>query len=60
MILLDEIQKSPNAIKILKFVADSDKYDVISNGYLLGVYLNEVSSFPVGYVEIYNMYQLDF
>jgi len=60
LLIFDEIQACPAAITSLKFFTQSKEYDVIGTGSLLGVNLKRVSSYPVGYVEQINMYQLDF
>ena len=60
LFIFDEIQACPNAITALKFFTESGKYHVIGTGSLLGISLNRISSFPVGYVDIKMMYPLDF
>ncbi len=61
-IFIDEIQQSEKAITSLKYFCESDKnYRVIGAGSLLGVKLKRFqSSFPVGKVQIKNMYPMDF
>lgn len=49
----------PRAIVSLKLFSQS-QYDVIGSGSLLGVSLNNISSFPVGYVETKILYPLSF
>ena len=58
----DEIQACERAISSLKFFAESkNKYRIIVAGSLLGVKINRFeSSFPVGKVQIENLYPLDF
>lgn len=60
LIFFDEIQKGGNCRTALKFFALDKRYDVISSGSLLGLYHEEVNSFPVGYVEIVEMQSLSF
>lgn len=60
ILFLDEIQSCPNARTALKSFALDGKIDVISSGSLLGLYYKEVSSYPVGYERIINLYPLDF
>ena len=60
LLFLDEIQACPNAITALKSLAMEDRFDTIASGSLLGVHYNQVSSFPVGYVDRLTMYPLDF
>ena len=62
IIFFDEVQESEQLISDLKFFCESDKpYKIIVAGSLLGVKLNRFhSSFPVGKVEMLNMYAMDF
>ena len=62
VLILDEIQDSPEARTALKFFAIDGRYDVIATGSLLGVkgYGKRPTSIPVGYEQIEEMYPLDF
>ncbi len=62
ILVLDEIQVNPRAITSLKYFDESDMdIKVIGSGSLLGVQLKAGDfSFPVGKVDIINMYPLDF
>lgn len=60
ILFLDEIQSCPNARTALKSFALDGRIDVISSGSLLGLYYKEVSSYPVGYERIVDLYPLDF
>lgn len=62
IIFFDEIQESEELISSLKWYCESDKpFKVICAGSLLGVKLKRFhSSFPVGKVELLNMYPMDF
>ena len=62
VIFFDEVQESEQLISDLKFFCESEKpYKIIVAGSLLGVKLNRFhSSFPVGKVEMLNMYAMDF
>ena len=62
IIFFDEVQESEQLISDLKFFCESDKpYKIIVAGSLLGVKLKRFhSSFPVGKVEMLNMYAMDF
>ncbi len=62
VIFFDEVQESEQLISDLKFYCESEKpYKIIVAGSLLGVKLNRFhSSFPVGKVEMLNMYTMDF
>lgn len=60
LVLLDEIQKCPEARTAVKFLVEDGRFDYIESGSLLGVNFKEISSFPVGFEEIYRMYPMDF
>lgn len=62
IIFFDEIQESEELISALKWYCESEKpFKVICAGSLLGVKLKRFhSSFPVGKVELLNMYPMDF
>jgi uncharacterized protein len=60
LLFLDEIQSCPEAITALKSFTEDQRIDVIASGSLLGIHYNQVSSFPVGYVERITLYPLDF
>lgn len=61
-IIFDEIQQCPEARTALKFLSIDGRYDIICTGSLLGVsgYVSQVTSIPVGYEHIVDMYPLDF
>ena len=61
LIILDEIQECPNALGSLKyFNEEANEYHVITAGSLLGTYLAEPASYPVGKVNLLNIYPLSF
>lgn len=61
LLIFDEIQFNPQAITSLKYFAENNTYKVLATGSNLGITLLESnSSFPVGKVELINMYQLSF
>ena len=60
ILFLDEIQSCPNARTALKSFALDGRIDVISSGSLLGLYYKEVTSYPVGYERVIDLYPLDF
>ena len=60
LIFLDEIQHCPKARTAIKFLAQDNRYDVISSGSLLGLHYKEIVSIPVGYEKQIDMYALDF
>lgn len=62
LIFFDEIQANERALTSLKyFCEDASEYHIIAAGSLLGIAINrENYSFPVGKVQIINMYPLSF
>ena len=61
LIILDEIQECPNALGSLKyFNEEANEYHVITAGSLLGTYLAKPTSYPVGKVNLLNIYPLTF
>ena len=62
IIFFDEIQESEELISTLKWFCECDRpFKIICAGSLLGVKLKRFhSSFPVGKVEMQNMYPMDF
>lgn len=61
LIILDEVQEIPRALKALKyFREEAPQYHIIAAGSLLGIALHEGTSFPVGKVDFCNLYPLTF
>ncbi len=60
LLFLDEIQASTHALTALKFLAEEFPTDIICSGSVLGVAIASTTSFPVGYVETWEMYPLTF
>jgi len=61
LIIFDEIQECPNALGCLKyFNEEANEYHVITAGSLLGTYLANPASYPVGKVNLMNVYPLSF
>lgn len=61
LIILDEIQNAPKALESLKyFCEDAKEYHVIAAGSLLGVAVHENVSFPVGKVDVLDLYPFSF
>lgn len=61
LIILDEIQNAPKALESLKyFCEDENEYHVIAAGSLLGVAVHENVSFPVGKVDMLDLYPFSF
>lgn len=60
LIFLDEVQECSNVLTLVKFLLEETSYDVILSGSLLGLDAFPARSLPVGYLQILNMYPLDF
>jgi len=61
LIVFDEIQACPNALTALKYFNESmPQYDIVAAGSLLGVFLHEGVSFPVGKVEFMRLHPMSF
>ncbi|MDR2479680.1 MAG: AAA family ATPase, partial [Treponema sp.] len=62
LIILDEIQSCERALTALKYFCElAPEYHIAAAGSLLGVAVNrEQYSFPVGKVESFNLFPLDF
>lgn len=59
LIIFDEVQEVPRALTSLKyFCENAPQYHVLSAGSLLGVALHPGTSFPVGKVELMDLYPL--
>jgi len=57
LIIFDEIQNSPMAIKSLKyFNENANEYHLVSAGSLLGIKVGQSAPFPVGKVNFMNLY----
>lgn len=61
LIIFDEIQQIPRGLHLLKyFYEENPEYHVMVAGSLLGITLNQGVSFPVGKVDIMEMYPMNF
>lgn len=61
LIILDEIQETPKALKSLKYFCENAReYHIISAGSLLGVAIHGGTSFPVGKVDFMDLTPLSF
>lgn len=61
LIILDEIQDSPKVLESLKyFCEEAPQYHVVVAGSLLGVTIHEGVSYPVGKVDLLDLYPLNF
>ncbi len=61
LIILDEVQECPEALNSLKyFFENANEYHIIAAGSLLGTLLAQPKSYPVGKVNIMNIYPMSF
>lgn len=61
LIILDKIQDSPKVLESLKyFCEEAPQYHVVAAGSLLGVTIHEGVSYPVGKVDLLDLYPLNF
>ena len=58
--LFDEVQECKEIVTAIKFLVDEGSYRYILSGSLLDVDLKDIRSAPVGYMDIFEMYPLDF
>lgn len=60
LIFLDEVQECKEIVTAIKFLVEEGSYRYVLSGSLLGVDLKDIRSVPVGYMDIVEMYPLDF
>lgn len=61
LIIFDEIQECPSALNTLKYFKEkTNDYHVIAAGSLLGTLLAQPKSYPVGMINLLNIYPLTF
>ena len=60
LIFFDEIQDYPDIMTWVKALVDEGRFQYALSGSLLGLELNDIRSVPVGYMDEYQMYPLDF
>jgi len=60
LIFFDEVQEYPKIVTLIKFLVDEGNYQYVLSGSLLGVELKDLRSVPVGYMDVMDMYPLDF
>lgn len=59
VIFFDEIQTFPELMTKIKFLVDEGSFKYILSGSLLGIELNNITSFPVGYMDVLKMYPMN-
>ena len=61
LIFIDEIQEIPKAVSSLKYFCENqNEYHIAVAGSLLGIALHEGESFPVGKVDVIQLYPMNF
>lgn len=60
LIFLDEVQECKEIVTAIKFLVEEGSYRYVLSGSLLGVDLKDIRSVPVGYMDLAEMYPLDF
>ena len=60
LIFFDEVQECKELVTAIKFLVEESSYQYILSGSLLGVELKDIRSVPVGYMQIMEMYPLNF
>ncbi|MBO5967645.1 MAG: ATP-binding protein [Clostridia bacterium] len=60
LIFLDEVQACKEIVTAIKFLVEEGSYRYILSGSLLGIELKDIRSVPVGYMDVINMYPMDF
>ncbi len=59
VIFLDEVQVCSNIITTIKFLVNEGSYKYILSGSMLGTEIKDIKSIPVGYMDSFQMYPLD-
>ena len=60
IIIFDEAQECKELVTQIKYLVQDGTYDYILSGSLLGTIFKDIISAPVGYMDIMDMYPLDF
>lgn len=60
LIFLDEVQECKEIVTAIKFLVEDGRYRYILSGSLLGVDLKDIRSVPVGYMDVVEMFPMDF
>ena len=60
LVFLDEVQACKEIVTAIKFLVEEGSYRYILSGSLLKIELKDIRSVPVGYMDIAEMYPLDF
>lgn len=57
---MDEVQECKEIVTAIKFLVEEGNYKYVLSGSLLGVELKDIRSIPVGYLQVIEMYPMDF
>ena len=60
LIFFDEVQVAKEIVTAIKFLVDEGSYKYILSGSLLGIELKNIKSVPVGYMDVIEMFPMDF
>ena len=60
LVFFDEVQLCPEIVTAIKFLVEEGSYRYVLSGSLLGVELRDLRSEPVGYMDVFEMFPLDF
>lgn len=60
LIFFDEVQECKELVTAIKHLVDEGSYRYVLSGSLLGVDLRDVRSMPVGYMDVFEMFPMDF
>jgi predicted AAA+ superfamily ATPase len=60
LVFIDEVQEAKEVVTAVKYLAQQTGFRFVLSGSLLGVELRDVRSVPVGYLDVVEMYPLDF
>jgi predicted AAA+ superfamily ATPase len=60
VVFIDEVQVAPEIVTYIKFLVDKGDFDYILSGSMLGVELEDIRSYPTGYLHELKMFPLDF
>lgn len=60
IIFFDEVQVCKNILTVAKFLVEEGSFRYIFSGSLLGTELSGIDSMPVGYMDVIEMYPMDF
>ena len=60
VVIIDEVQRCPQVMTLIKYLLRRDGFRFILSGSLLGVQLENIDSLPVGYITQVDMHPLDF